>query len=144
MKTYTTYPLKKMLAMYVAWWIFWALIQCIVLHRLGLSWETSLVDAVIANGLLALASFVTIIVFRFYQPGSTNRFYRLVFALSIAILYSITFKWIITYLLGADEYYIDFIERSMPIRFIISLLVLTFLTITNWLLYNLQEQKDRE
>lgn len=130
--------------MYVAWWVFWAAIQSIVLHRLGLNWEVSLVDAVVGNGLLALVSFVTIIVFRFYQPGSANRLYRLAFALSIAVLYSISFKWIITYLLGADEYYIDFIEKSMPIRFIISLLVLTFLTITNWLLHNLQEQKERE
>ena len=32
----------------------------------------------------------------------------------------------------------------MPIRSIISLLVLTFLTITNWLLYNIQEQKENE
>lgn len=133
-----------MLAMYVAWWVFWAIIQCFVLHRLELSWEVALIDAVVGNGLLALVSFVTIIVFRFYQPGSTNRLYRLAFALSIAILYSISFKWIITFLLGADEYYLDFLEKSMPIRFIISLLVLTFLTITNWLLYNLQEQKERE
>jgi LytS/YehU family sensor histidine kinase len=32
----------------------------------------------------------------------------------------------------------------MPIRFIISLLILSFLTITNWLFYSLQEQKEKE
>ena len=130
--------------MYVAWWVFWACIQTWVLHHLGLNWNTAVIDSVVSNGLLALACFAAIILYRYYQPGTSNRIYRLVFALSITILYSITFKWIITYLLGADEYYLDFLIKSMPIRSIISLLVLTFLTITNWLLYNIQEQKEKE
>ena len=130
--------------MYVAWWVFWACIQTWVLHHLGLNWYTSVIDSLVSNGLLALACFAAIILYRYYQPGTSNRIYRLVFALSITILYSITFKWIITYLLGADEYYLDFLNKSMPIRSIISLLVLTFLTITNWLLYNIQEQKENE
>jgi two-component system, LytTR family, sensor kinase len=130
--------------MYIAWWIFWALIQSWVLHHLGLSWNYSLIDSLVTNGLLALACFAAIILFRYYQPGKSNRIYRLVFALSITILYCIAFNWVLTYLLGADEYYSTFLEKSMPVRFIVSLLVLTFLTITNWLLYNLQEQKDSE
>jgi LytS/YehU family sensor histidine kinase len=111
---------------------------------LQLNWTFAIIDSLITNGLLALACFAAIILYRYYQPGTNNRIYRLVFALSITILYSITFKWILTNLLGADEYYLDFLEKSMPVRFIVSLLVLTFLTITNWLLYNLQEQKERE
>ena len=130
--------------MYVAWWVFWAGIQTWVLHYLGLNWHESIIDSLVSNGLLALACFAAIILYRYYQPGTSNRIYRLVFALSITILYSITFRWLITYLLGADEYYVDFLEKSMPIRSIISLLVLTFLTITNWLLYNIQEQKEKE
>lgn len=133
-----------MLAMYVAWWAFWAFIQTMVLHHLELNWHAAVIDSLVSNGLLALACFAAIILYRYYQPGKSNRVYRLVFALSITILYSITFKWIISYLLGADVYYTDFLEKSMPIRAIISLLVLTFLTITNWLLYNIQEQKEKE
>ncbi|MBI3518126.1 MAG: histidine kinase [Bacteroidetes bacterium] len=130
--------------MYVAWWIFWAFIQSWVLHHLELNWHAAIIDSLVSNGLLALACFAAIILYRYYQPGKSNRIYRLVFAISITILYSITFKWIIMYLLGADDYYVDFLEKSMPIRSIISLLVLTFLTITNWLLYNIQEQKEKE
>jgi len=133
-----------MLAMYVAWWLVWACIQTWVLHHLELSWHNAVIDSLVSNGLLALACFAAIILYRYYQPGRSNRIYRLVFALSITILYSMTFKWIITYLLGSDEYYIDFLEKSMPIRSIISLLVLIFLTITNWLLYNIEEQKEKE
>ena len=120
------------------------MIQSWVLHHLELNWNYAIIDSLVTNGLLALACFAAIILFRYYQPGNSNRIYRLVFALSITILYCIIFKWVLTYLLGADDYYLSFLEKSMPIRFIISLLVLTFLTITNWLLYNLQEQKDRE
>jgi two-component system LytT family sensor kinase len=106
--------------MYIAWWIFWALIQTWVLHQLELSWNYAFIDSVITNGLLALACFAAIILFRYYQPGNSNRIYRLVFALSITILYCISFKWVLTNLLGADDYYQDFLEKSMPIRFIIS------------------------
>lgn len=133
-----------MLAMYVAWWIFWACVQTWVLHHLELNWHNAIIDSLVSNGLLALACFAAIILYRYYQPGKSNRVYRLIFAISITVLYSMTFKWMITYLLGADEYYTDFLEKSMPIRSIISLLVLTFLTITNWLLYNIQEQKEKE
>lgn len=130
--------------MYIMWWIFWALIQSWVLHHLELNWNYAIIDSLVTNGLLALACFAAVILFRYYQPGNSNRIYRLIFAISITVLYCISFKWVLTYLLGADDYYLSFLEKSMPIRFIISLLVLTFLTITNWLLYNIQEQKDRE
>ena len=130
--------------MYVAWWIVWACIQTWVLHHLELNWHNAIIDSLVSNGLLALACFGAIILYRYYQPGNSNRIYRLVFALSITILYTITFKWTITYLLGGDEFYASFLEKSIPIRAIISLLVLTFLTITNWLLYNIQEQKEKE
>lgn len=130
--------------MYIAWWIFWAIVQFWVLHRLELNWKSSIIDSVITNGLLALACFGAIILYRYYQPGKSNRIYRLVFAISITILYSVTFKWILSNLLASDHEYLEFLEKSMPVRFIISLLVLSFLTITNWLFYNLNEQKENE
>ena len=77
--------------MYIAWWIFWALIQTWVLHQLELSWNYAFIDSVITNGLLALACFAAIILFRYYQPGNSNRIYRLVFALSITIFFFIHF-----------------------------------------------------
>ncbi len=144
LKNAFSYSLKKILGLYFGWWIFWALIQSCVLHRLGLNWEESLVDAFISNGLLAFACFATIIVFRFYQPGSSSKMYRFLFAFGITTLFCITFKWSVGFLLSGDIHYLHFLERSMPVRFIISLLVISFVTLLNWMWNNLQEQKEQE
>lgn len=61
--------------MYVAWWVFWACIQTWVLHYLGLNWYISTIDSLVSNGLLALACFAAIILYRYYQPGTSNRIY---------------------------------------------------------------------
>ncbi len=144
MKNAFSYPLKKILGLYFSWWIFWALIQSCVVHRLGLNWEVSLADAFISNGLLAFACFATIIVFRFYQPGNSNRMYRFLFAFGITILFCATFRFALSSLLFNDVNYLHFLESSMPIRFIISLLVISFVTLLNWMWSNLQEQTEQE
>jgi two-component system LytT family sensor kinase len=120
------------------------LIQSCVLHRLGLKWEVSLTDSFISNGLLAFACFATIIVFRYYQPGNSNRMYRFLFAFGITILFCVSFKFALGSLLAGDVDYLHFLESSMPVRFIISLLVISFVTLLNWMWSNLEEQKERE
>jgi two-component system LytT family sensor kinase len=144
LKNAFSYSLKKILRLYIGWWIFWALIQSCVLHRLGLNWEVSLTDSFISNGLLAFACFATIIVFRYYQPGNSNRMYRFLFAFGITILFCVSFKFTLSSLLANDVDYLHFLESSMPVRFIISLLVISFVTLLNWMWSNLEEQKEHE
>lgn len=144
MKNAFSYSLKKILSLYFGWWVFWVFIQTFVLHRLGLNWELSLVDSFISNGLLALACFATIIVFRFYQPGSNSQIYRFIFAFGITMLFCASFRLALTGLLSNDLSYLHFLESSMPVRFIISLLVISFVTLLNWMWSIQQEQKENE
>jgi len=130
--------------MYFVWWIFWAFVQLIVLHRLGLNWEISLIDASISSALLAFFCFDAVAIFYYYQPGKNNRAYRFIFALGITILFCISTKWALTYLLPSNQEYLQFLEKSMPVRFIFALLIISFVTLLNWMWNNIQDQKEKE
>ena len=49
-----------------------------------------------------------------------------------------------SYFLAGDIEYLNFLEKSLPIRFEFVLLVISFVTLLNWLMSNLNEQKEKE
>jgi two-component system, LytTR family, sensor kinase len=139
-----TLNLKTFLLTYVGWWTFWALVQTVVLHRLGLSWQTSLLDASVSNTLLGTLSLAAILLYRFYQPGSTNRLYRLIYAIGITIIYTVMLRTVLLQMFGNEIGYDYFLEQSMPLRGIFAFMFLVFVTIMNWMWNSLQDQKERE
>lgn len=108
-----------------------------------MDWQTSLIDSFISAGLLAFFCLDVVAIFYFYQPSKENRVYRFVFAFGLAILYSITVKWVLEHVIVTDGYH-DFLEKSMPLRSMFSLLMLLFVTAISWLWYNLLEQNENE
>jgi two-component system LytT family sensor kinase len=128
----------------VAWWLFWCVVQAFVLHRLGLDWGLSFTDGLISNILLGALGLSAIVLYRFYQPGKSNRMYRFVYAVCITALYVWLLRIVLNYLFSSDVQYLAFLESSMLIRFIIALLIISFITILNWLIGNLDEQKERD
>lgn len=126
------------------WWLVWALIQTIVLHRLQLTWETAFIDSFVSNTLLALACFISFLLYRYYQPGKTNKMYRVVFAIVITVLFLNGSRWLLRYILVHDDEYLVFLEASSPVRFIVSLLIISFVTLLNWLWGTLEEQKEQQ
>jgi sensor histidine kinase YesM len=138
------YPLPKLLALHTLCWSSLAVIQIFVLHRLGLNWETAVIDSIVSCTVLAMAVLASILMYRFYQPGSTNRIYRLVFAVAITSLYCFVIKFVLKFLFAHNTDYLVFLEQSMPVRFIFSLLTISFITVIYWLLNNILEQKENE
>jgi LytS/YehU family sensor histidine kinase len=129
--------------MYAGWWLLWSLVQFVVLHRLGLGWDLSALDAAVSNGLLALACATAIILYRFYKPGVGNGIFWIVFALAITFIMGAAFKWIMSYLVISADY-ASFVEASMPVRFVFSMLVLSFVSLMFWMLNTLQERAATE
>ena len=115
-----------------------------MLHRLGLDWQHSLFDSLVSNLLLAMACLSSILLYRFYRPGAGYRIYRLIFALGITILFCNSMKWVLESLFAGDPYYLLFLRKSMTLRFVFSLLMLSFISVLNWLWNNLREQNKRE
>lgn len=133
-----------MISVYSAWWLFWSLVQAVVLHRLGLEWEISFIDSFVSNILLGGLSLTAITIYRFYQPGKGNRIYRFIYALGITSFFCIALKWILEQLVPTQTEYLDFLDLSMPLRFIGALLIVSFITLLNWMWNALKDQKEQE
>lgn len=144
MKIFFKYNFKKFIDVYACGWVFWALVQTLILHRLNISWKISIGDAFISSVLLALCCFMAIGLYAYYQPGKGNRLYRLVFAVIISLIFCTISNYLLTLLFPDDLLYHEFLMASMPVRFVIAFLILAFLTILSWLWNNLREQKENE
>lgn len=138
------YSKSRIVSLYFAWWVFWSFTQTCVLHRMGLDWRVSVIDALISNALLGLFCFVSIAIFYYYQPGGSNRAYRFIFTLGLAVLYVVILQFTLDHIISTGDHYTHFLHKSMPVRFIISLLVLAFVNLLNWMWQLLKDQKDQE
>jgi len=144
LKNVQLYSIKNNIWIFVGCSLAWMGIQTLVLHRLEIEWLQAFVDSFISTLLLSAVSAVTITIYRFYQPGKTNRFNRFIYAIGIAVLYSAGLRISLSYIYPQDEGYLTFLEKSMPVRFITSLLLLSFITLLNWLWNILKDQKEQE
>jgi two-component system, LytTR family, sensor kinase len=116
----------------------WLCMQTFVLHRLGWSWPVSVYDAFVSSAVIAIACFITTLQYRYYQPGSGNRLYRLIFAGVITLIAGTVIRFTIEQLI-TEPGYEEFVEQSMPLRFILTFLLIAFVTILNWLIGNLRD-----
>lgn len=139
-----SYTLSKILTGYIVWWVFWALVQTSVLHHIGLGWQMAVADAIVSNSLLAMAGFTLVIIYRFYRPGKGNRFYLVVFGVGITKLFSMAMLWLLQQLFASNPEYLHFLDKSAPIRFVFSLLIISFITVLSWLWGHMQEHKEHE
>lgn len=144
MKNFTFNNSKNFLPVYLIWWLVWAFAQAIILHRLDVSWLVSFQDAGISSLLMGLSAFAAITLYKYYQPGRNNRIYRFLFALGITLLFCSVFNWTLKLLFSDNIKYLKFLDASMPIRFVFFFLMLSFITLLNWLWNSLQEQKGQE
>lgn len=120
------------------------IVQAFVLHRLGLSWKFSLIDAGVSNGLLYVAGFVPIHVYHYYQPNSKNHFYRLIWCIIFAGLYLAGANYLLSTIFHGEQAYLNFLHSSLPIRFAFSLLIISFLIVIGWMWNYSEEQRKAE
>lgn len=137
------YSSRRILPVYIGWWLFWATLQLFVLHRLGIQWNVAALDAFISNGLLSLICSGALLIFSFWQPNAGSRFYRFFRGLSITLIYMIIMHWALRLSFSGDPHYQAFLTMSMPVRFMFSLLMVSFLMLVNWLWNNQQEQQEQ-
>jgi two-component system, LytTR family, sensor kinase len=119
-------------------------LQTLILHRFHLNWIASIQDSVVSNFILAFIGFETNLLYRFYQPGKENQAYRMLFGLAMAFLFCIILHYLPGYLLPGNVGYVTFLEASLPIRFVIALMVIFFITLYQWIKSQLTEQKEME
>lgn len=135
---------KRLLFIYILWWAFCFAVQAGVLYWLGISLQRSLTDALVSASLLVLCGYVTSTFYRFFQPGKSNRFYRLLWALGLTTGCVAVQSHLLVWLFEGDAEYEKFMEGSLPLRFLFSLLIIAFMTLITWLWSYLKEKQEEE
>jgi len=127
---------------YASWWLIWIAIQTVVLHRLGLELTEALIDASVSNVLITIAGYATEITSRYYSPNPKNRWYRFVWSIGLAFLSTIVINFILRLVFENNLRYLKFLEQSIPIRFIFSFLMISFMAVISWLVRQMRDEQE--
>lgn len=140
--TKSTVTYLQLLIGYTIWWLFWSVTQFLLLHHYGASFETAIVDALISNLLLAIGGFIIQNTYRYYQPGSGNRFQSIGGGIMLIIILVQLSRIIIGFVYADDLVFLRFFDESIPIRYAFFTLMIVFLTAFSWLWYGSKEQSE--
>lgn len=111
---------------------------------LNFSWQIALVDSLISNGLLAIACITLSNMLGFYQPKNEKMFFILLLTLVFTIVIIYLSKYGLNYLFTNEKVYILFLRFSLPFRFLIAFLCLSWCALSNILWYRLEEQSETQ
>ncbi|MFO0321080.1 MAG: sensor histidine kinase [Bacteroidota bacterium] len=125
----------------IIWWLFWFVCQTIIIHRFNFTWEIAFADAFISILILALAGYVTQSTYKFYSPGKENRLFSLGYGFALSFICTWFIQFTLSYIFVNDQNYLQFIDRSIPIRTLFALLMISMVIIMSWLLYDMNEKQ---
>lgn len=131
-----------MVITYTSWWLIWIAIQSVVLYQLGLSINEALIDASVSNILITIAGYTTELTTRYYTPNPKNRWYRFVWSIALAFICIISIKYILQLIFEGNQRYLNFLEQSLPIRFIFAFLMISFMAVLSWLVRQMRDEQE--
>jgi len=109
-----------------------------------LDWVYALTDTVLTNGLLLTTCLLVMTNLRFYNPKKGKFIHLLVMCVAVSGLWSAVIRFGLGAIFHENESYSTFLERSMPVRFDIALLITSCAALISTLWYNQEEQKENE
>lgn len=80
----------------------------------------------------------------YYLPGAKLYWYILALSAILSMLNVVLARWILLYLIDQPEAYRPFLEKSIPVRFCVSLLLIACMGMISIVYYTLGEQKEGE
>ena len=100
-----------------AFWFSWAELQAIVLHRFGLSFQTSILDSLISNGLLGACCLLIGMNMKYYLPKKEKYWYLLIVSTALSLLWLFTSKFCLSIAIKNNVVYDQILQQSLLIRF---------------------------
>jgi len=126
-------------------WLIWSAMYFKMLHvDWQLDWVYALTDTVLTNGLLLTTCLLVMTNLRFYNPKKGKFIHLLVMCVAVSGLWSAVIRFGLGAIFHENESYSTFLERSMPVRFDIALLITSCAALISTLWYNQEEQKENE
>jgi len=141
-----TSPLSvsKFWTVFSACWVIAVTLQAKVVYGFGFSFQTALIDSLISVGTLSLLCLFLCGSLAYYLPEKSKYIYLVVWSVVLALLWTLYLKWGLPKPSTDVPGYVDFVERSLVVRFCIGLLATGSVALASLLWYSLQEQKEVE
>ena len=109
-------------------------------YCLNFSWQISLADSIVSNSLLAFGCVILSNMLGYYQPKNEKMLF--IFLLTAVLSFVVVYlaKYGLDYLFVKEKPYQLFLDFSLPFRYILAFLCLTWCALANILWYRLEEQ----
>jgi sensor histidine kinase YesM len=127
--------------LFLAWMIVFILL---FYFTLNFNWFVSIADSMVTNTLLALSCLVMSTVLRFYQPKYDVVLFVIILAIVEALSISLISRFLLSSIFPHHQTYLNFLNFSLPIRFIILAVFLAWCALANVLWYRLEEQSEMQ
>lgn len=116
--------------------------HAILLVNFGFDWTQALADSAISNGLLIIACWLISIIFQYYLPQKERRWNVLFIILGLSFLVLFGQKGLLFLVYSQDHEFVQFLSRSLAIRFCFIFLLICCMTILSVLLYTSDEEHE--
>jgi LytS/YehU family sensor histidine kinase len=120
------------------------MMQTRILQGWGFTWRVAIVDSLVSNVLLAAIAILVSNNLRYYRPKTGKYGYILIICAAVCGLWSAIVKYGMESIFSNQADYVQFLEKFMPVRFDIALLITCCMALASELYYTLEEQKESE
>lgn len=138
----TISSLKKLQVINAIWWSIISIIHSFALSAFDLTITQIFLDSFICNLLLASGCVLIFNNMRFYLPRQEKYYYVLVISLAVSGVWLFVSNIILKYIFKADDHYLDVLGSSLSIRYGVSFLMVSCMSMISLLWYTQQEQQE--
>lgn len=138
----TASSLKQLQVINAIWWSIISIIHAFALSAFGLTVAEIFTDSLICNILLAAACQLIFSNMRFYLPRQEKYYYVLVISLAVSGVWLFVSNIILKNIFKSDEHYLAVLGSSLSIRYGVSFLMVSCMSMISLLWYTQQEQQE--
>jgi hypothetical protein len=129
----------------ISWWLFWTAMGSWLIYQFGFSWSVALADAAITQADWTLAGYAISLIVQNYRPSAKNILNLHFATMALAALFTfVALPWLLPSAVPATAGYEDFLQQSLPVRFVIAWMQIIFVAAISWVGYFLQEQQENK
>jgi len=128
---------------FIGWWLLWSALQFSVMVYYGISVRQSWMDATVTSSMVVLFGYVMITMVKYFKPSAKNALAVLVSAVALTVL-SGGLLYGTLKVLPSSVGYLQWLDRTLPIRFIFIWLMIVLAGINGWLFFFIKEHQQNE
>jgi hypothetical protein len=138
----TEFTKGKIIWPYLFWWAIWSGITAWLILYAGFPLKNAVAEAFIDTISLALVGVAMFYAMKSYRPRTQNYFYLRVWVVVLAVALTIGETAVLSRFFGNEVMYVHFLHRIWPLRFCYNFLMISFVSLLNWLVYYFMEQQE--